>query len=425
MNLFLFLLYAISYQKSIAVVMDNMKTVYSVSDITYQIKILLEENFPSIWVEGEISNYKKHYSGHYYFTLKDPNSQLSCVMWKSRTQSIPFEPEDGLKVHIFGNLRLYEKSGRYQLDAILMQQAGLGDLQIEFEKLKKTLYEEGLFDDLHKKDLPIIPKKIGIITSTSGAAIKDILSVLRRRFPISEIIVRGAKVQGQDASRDIVKAIEHLNEIEDIDLIILGRGGGSLEDLWAFNEEIVARAIFASNIPIISAVGHDIDYTISDFVSDLRASTPSVAAELAVPDKNEIKLKINELIKNINIILINYILNSKKEITNILKSYAFKKPEDLLRQYFQQLDDIIPKMNYYYSNNLSGLKIKVENLLARLWSLHPNHVLKRGYAFVKKDNLLVKSIKNIEINENIDVHLYDGVLKSKVREKENDKKDKF
>lgn len=402
--------------------MDSSRTVYSVSEITYQIKLILEENFPSIWVEGEISNYKKHYSGHYYFTLKDLNSQISCVMWKSRTHSIPFEPEDGLKVHIFGNLRLYEKSGRYQLDAILMQQAGIGDLQIEFERLKKSLYEEGLFDDQYKKDIPEIPQKIGIITSTSGAAIKDILSVLNRRYPVCEIIVSGTKVQGQDASKEIVKAIERLNNIEDIDLIILGRGGGSLEDLWSFNEENVARAIFASNIPIISAVGHDIDYTISDFVSDLRAPTPSAAAEIAVPDKDELKARIIEVKKNITMVLKNYIVNTKNDIYNILKSYAFKKPEDILRQYFQQLDDMIPKLSYFYSNNLSGSKIKIENLKSRLFALHPNNVLNRGYALVKKDDQLVKSINSININENIDVHLFDGVLVSKVREKKNDKK---
>ena len=400
--------------------MDDFKTVYSVSELTHQIKILIEENFPSLWVQGEISNYKKHYSGHFYFTLKDSNSQISCVMWKSRTNSVPFVLEDGMQIHIFGNIRLYEKSGRYQLDAILIQQAGIGELQLEFEKLKRQLYEEGLFDDQHKKLLPKIPSKIGVITSPTGAAIKDIISVIKRRYPVCEIIISGVKVQGEGTSNEICKAIIQMNEFSDIDLIILGRGGGSLEDLWAFNEENVARAIYASKIPIISAVGHDIDYTISDFVSDLRAPTPSAAAELAVPDKNELKPKIQDLHNYIKTILNAFIINSKNDIYNLLKSYSFKKPEDMLRQYFQRLDDLVHKLLYLYSNNLKVLKTNIINFDSRLSSLHPYHVLKRGYAIIQKENQIIKSIKNVEIDDDINVKLYDGNLISKVSEKKND-----
>ncbi|MCK5032017.1 MAG: exodeoxyribonuclease VII large subunit [Calditrichia bacterium] len=400
--------------------MDDSKTVYSVSELTKQIKVLLEDNFPTLWVEGEISNYKKHYSGHYYFTLKDPNSQISCVMWKSRTFSTPFKLEDGMRVHIFGNIRLYEKSGRYQLDAILLQQAGVGELQLKFENLKKQLHEEGLFDEKYKKSIPKIPQKIGIITSPTGAAIKDIISVINRRFPVCEILIRGVKVQGISASNDISEAIIQMNEIDDIDLIILGRGGGSLEDLWAFNEENVAKTIFASKIPIISAVGHEIDYTISDFVSDLRAPTPSVAAELAVPDKDDLIAKIRDLHNYITSISSNFILNSKIDIRNFLKSYAFKKPEDMLHQYFQRLDDLLPKLIYLYSNKLSIMKTNIENLVSRLSSLHPDHVLSRGYAIIQKEKKIVRSVKELEINDNIDVQFIDGKIISTVREKEND-----
>jgi exodeoxyribonuclease VII large subunit len=400
--------------------MDNSRIVYSVSDITHQIKLLIEENFPSVWVQGEVSNYKKHYSGHYYFTLQDSNSQISCVMWKSRTISVPFEFEDGLQIHVFGNIRLYEKSGRYQLDAILIQQAGIGELQLKFEKLKKQLYEEGLFDNEHKKLMPKFPQKIGIITSPTGAAIKDIISVIKRRFPICEINIIGVKVQGEGASNEISIAIKAMNESNDIDLIILGRGGGALEDLWAFNEENVARAIYASRIPIISAVGHDIDYTISDFVSDLRAPTPSAAAELAVPDKNELIPKIQDIQKYITSIFKDFITNSTTDIQNLLKSYAFRKPEDILRQYFQQLDDIVPKLYYFYSNNLNSLRTTVDNLDSRLSSLHPKQVLKRGFAIVQKENKIIKSIKDVEIDDYLDVKLSDGNLISNVREKKND-----
>ena len=277
-------------------------------------------------------------------------------MWKSRTHSIPFELEDGMQVHIFGNLRLYEKSGRYQLDSILIQQAGIGNLQLKFDQLKKQLFEEGLFDEDHKKIIPVFPNKIGIITSTTGAAIKDILAVIKRRFPICELVIRSVKVQGEGASQEIFTALEQLNKHDDIDLIILGRGGGSLEDLWAFNEENVARAIYASDIPIISAVGHEIDYTIADFVSDLRAPTPSAAAELAVPDISEIKPKILELYQYLTSAFNSFLTNSRNNINNYLASYAFRKPADIIRQYSQRVDDFIPKLVSIYNNQINSKK---------------------------------------------------------------------
>jgi exodeoxyribonuclease VII large subunit len=399
--------------------MDNSKIVYSVGELTSQIKILLEENFPNLWVEGEISNYKKHYSGHYYFTLKDQSAQLSCVMWKSRTNSIPFDIEDGMQVHILGNIRLYEKSGRYQLDSILIQQAGIGNLQLKFEQLKKQLFEEGLFDEEHKKETPSIPKKIGVITSPTGAAIKDILSVIKRRYPLCEIVIRGVKVQGAEASQEIVSALDQLNGLDDVDLIILGRGGGSLEDLWAFNEENVARAIYASNIPIISAVGHDIDYTISDFVSDLRAPTPSAAAELAVPDVSELKPKILNLIQYLTSSLKNMIINSRNDITHYLNSYSFRKPADIVRQYAQRVDNLIPKLVSVYNNQINTRKITLDNFKTRLSLLHPEHVLKRGYAIIEKESEIIKSVNSLEISDSIDIKFIDGTIKSIVSEKKS------
>ena len=262
--------------------------VYTVSSLTRHIKELLETAFPPLWVIGEISNFKPHYSGHLYFTLKDSDSQISCVMWRSRAETTSVTLLDGLKVRIFGNIRVYERGGRYQLDAYKIEEAGVGDLQARFEELKKMLFEEGLFDEKFKKPIPPYPTRVGVITSTTGAAVRDILSVFRRRSPSIEIILRGVKVQGNGAAEEIARAIRLLNSYGNIDLLIVGRGGGSLEDLWAFNEEIVARAIFDSKIPVISAVGHEIDFTIADMVSDYRAPTPSAAAELGAPADSEI-----------------------------------------------------------------------------------------------------------------------------------------
>lgn len=405
--------------------MDNSKAIYSVSDITSQIKILIEESFPSLWIEGEVSNFKQHYSGHFYFTLKDNFAQISCVMWKSRTFSLPFELEDGMKVQVFGNLRLYEKSGRYQLDSILIQQAGIGELQIKFEQLKKQLYEEGLFDESKKKPIPKYPEKIAIITSPTGAAIKDIISVIKRRYPLCDLIIKGVKVQGEGASKEIVAAIENINKFNDIDLIITGRGGGSLEDLWAFNEEDVARAIYNSKIPIISAVGHEIDYAISDFVADLRAPTPSVAAELAVPDVNEVFRKITNLYDAMLTEYETFISNSKHKINNYLNSYAFKKPEQLVRQYSQRVDELLLKIVTEFKNRIINNKLKTDNLFTILESLHPNNVLKRGYALVQKDQETIKSIDQIQIDDVVDVTLSHGKFTSKVSEKKYDKKTKF
>jgi len=259
--------------------------IYTVSELTREIKQVLETGFPCLWVEGEISNFKRHSSGHLYFTLKDENSQIRCAMWRYRANDLIFRPEDGMKVLVQGNLQVYEPGGYYQIIVQQVQPAGVGELQLAFEQLKKKLYAEGLFDEAHKKPIPIFPERIGVITSPTGAAIRDIISVITRRFPIAQIILAPVRVQGPGAKEEIVQAIQDFNEFGEVDVLIVGRGGGSLEDLWAFNEEVVARAIFTSKIPIISAVGHEIDFSISDFVADRRAPTPSAAAEMAVPDR--------------------------------------------------------------------------------------------------------------------------------------------
>lgn len=257
---------------------DEQSQTLSVTDATRMIKTLLETTLPMMWIEGEISNFTHHSSGHMYFSLKDPTSQISCVMWKGRNRSMHFRPQDGMKVLVNGRVTVYERRGNYQLDVWQMLPGGVGALQQAFEQLKIRLSEEGLFDEKYKRPLPKYPRRIGIVTSPTGAAIRDLHSVLSRRWPSAELILRPALVQGTGAAEDIARAIEEFNEYGEVDVLIVGRGGGSLEDLWAFNEEVVARAIFHSKLPIISAVGHEIDFTIADFVADLRAATPSAAA---------------------------------------------------------------------------------------------------------------------------------------------------
>ncbi len=263
--------------------------IYSVSDITKSIKFILESTFEKINIEGEISNFKAHGSGHWYFSLKDEGAVINCTMWKGVNNYVFFTPEDGMKVTITGRITVYPPRGSYQIDVRSMKPAGVGELQAAFERLKKKLFDEGLFDVEFKKNIPSLPKKIGLITAAEGAALRDMISVAERRFPALELLVVPTRVQGSGAAQNIVKNIKKLNSLKDIDVIILARGGGSLEDLWAFNEEIVARAIFSSKIPIITGIGHEVDFTMADFVSDLRAPTPSVAMELATPDIEEIK----------------------------------------------------------------------------------------------------------------------------------------
>ncbi len=386
--------------------------IFSVSEITTTIKLLLEENIPTLWVEGEVSNFKAHYSGHYYFTLKDASSQISAVMWRSRAQQLTFELEDGMKIQALGNVRLYEKSGRYQLDVLRMQPAGVGHLQQEFERLKQSLLQEGLFDESHKKGIPAFPERIGVITSGTGAAIRDILNVLRRRAPHLQIIVHPAKVQGQGAAEEIAAAIERFNRYGGVDVLIVGRGGGSLEDLWAFNEESVARAIYHSEIPIISAVGHEIDFTIADFVADLRASTPSAAAELVVPDFADIKAQIlylqQQLVRNLKQLL----ETRKQQVAALSKSYGLRKIEDKLHQYALQIDELNTNLERFYSYRSGQKQELIRQLNQRLNSLNPKQVLRRGYSITYHNGKVITQWNRVTTGSELKTELADGYLKS-------------
>jgi len=301
-----------------------LNDILTVSELTTSIKNILEENFNDLNLVGEISNYKAHPSGHWYFTLKDSGAQISATMWKGVNSSVFFTPQDGMKVIVKGRVTVYPPRGNYQIDVRSMKPAGEGELQAAFERLKRKLSDEGLFDVKYKKAISKFSQKIGIVTGTSTAALKDMISVAERRFPLVELVIAPARVQGEGAAEEIVESIKSLNKQNDIDLIIIARGGGSLEDLWPFNEEIVARAIFDSRIPIISGVGHEVDFTIADFVADLRAPTPTAAMELATPDKTDIFAFINEFFYYSSGSLSDKIKKEKKEIAQILNSYGFR-----------------------------------------------------------------------------------------------------
>ena len=360
--------------------------IYTVSQLNQEIKMLLETTLPTIWLEGEISNLKFHSSGHVYFSLKDKDSQIPAVMWRSRKANLVFTPQDGMKVLALGRVAVFHKRGYYQFDVMKLRPAGVGELQMAFEQLKKKLSSEGLFDQTHKKMIPRFPRRIGIVTSPTGAAIRDLYQVLNRRFPGVEIVLYPVKVQGEGAAEEIAQGIDLFNEYGKVDVLIVGRGGGSLEDLWAFNEEAVARAIFRSRIPVISAVGHEIDFTISDFVADLRAPTPSAAAELAVPDREELLNRIHHLRQRMQQTSLRRLQFERDRLSRLVGSYSFRRAPDLLREHKLRLDDLLNSMERGMVHRISMLKNRMLSLEQRLQTLSPMHVLKRGYAICQKSN---------------------------------------
>ena len=391
--------------------------VYTVSEITGEVKRLIEGKFPLILVKGEISNFKRHSSGHIYFTLKDNNAQLSCVMWKWRNAHMRFILEDGMAVIAGGNMTLYEKQGKYQLDVETIHPLGIGELQLAFDKLKKKLEKEGLFDLQYKKPLPRFPWRIGVVTSPTGAAIRDIVSVIGRRSPQTQIIINPVRVQGEGASEEISAAIKEFNEYGEVDLIIVGRGGGSLEDLWAFNEEITARAIFDSKIPVLSAVGHEIDFSISDFVADYRAPTPSAAGEIAVPNKADLEDGILQTLKRLYKYVTDKIETEKQKIHSIESSYALRKPYDLYKQYVQTTDELSHRLEVTYKHFYSLLLQNVIQYEERLKSLDPHAVLKRGYSicYRQPDGKIILSSKELKIDDSIKIKFSEGTGEGNIK----------
>lgn len=388
--------------------MHNQGQVLSVTDLTRRVKGILETSLRNISVQGEISNCKLHSSGHLYFTLKDENSQVQALMWRSRVGHLFFTPQDGLKVVVRGNLTVYELRGVYQIDVVHMQPLGAGELQMAFERLKQKLADEGLFAADHKKPLPPYPDRIGIITSPTGAAIRDMIHVLARRFPAVEVVLCPVKVQGAGAAEEIADAIRNCNSFGQIDVLIVGRGGGSLEDLWAFNEEVVARAIFGSRIPVISAVGHEVDFTIADFVADLRAPTPSVAAELVVPNTSDLVEIIRNFHYTCNQRVRENITSLRENIVSLCRSYAFNRPFDRLRQQSQRFDELQRLLGRAAQQQVTLSHQRIASLHGRLAALNPDAVIGRGYAVVFKNSVLVTRAQELAQGDSVEIKFHDG-----------------
>ena len=436
------------------------KNYITIGALNKYLKNLFERdpNLQEVYLKAEISNFKAHTRGHLYFTLKDETSRINAVMFSYNVSKIKFKPIDGMKVLVKGKIAVYEATGAYQIYVEEMEQDGLGNLYIEFEKLKKKLADEGLFDPSKKKKIPKVPRKIGIVTASTGAAIKDILTTIKRRFPICETILFPSLVQGMDAARDIVKNIEIANTY-DIDTLIVGRGGGSIEDLWAFNEEIVAYAIYNSKIPIISAVGHEIDFTIADYVADLRAPTPTAAAELATPDKIKLLEYINSLYQLLQKDILKVLEFNKMKLLNLDERLENQKPIHILNQYKEKNNNLLNKLNLLMENNLNYLmkelntinnnlnlnspikKIEIlkeqlnnindvlnhnykisylekynqyQLLISKLETLNPLSLMKQGYSVVYKNDNVITSINDVVENDCININLYDGVIDCKV-----------
>jgi exodeoxyribonuclease VII large subunit len=351
-----------------------LRYILTVSELTQEIKDILEDKFPDVWVEGEISNLRIPPSGHTYFTLKDESSQIRAVLFKMQARSLRFAPEDGLHIVCRGRVSLYEKRGDYQLILESIEPKGIGALQLALLQLKEKLEKEGLFDPAHKKPIPMVPQKIGIVTSPTGAVIRDMLHVLKRRFENLHILLYPVRVQGEGASNEIAEAVSYFNRWTDVDVMILGRGGGSLEDLWAFNEEAVARAIYHSKIPIISAIGHETDYTISDFVADLRAPTPSAAAELAVRDKREIKNILRYLRGRLEDEVVQMYQEHRTHLSHLVR--IFREPEKKIEEYLLRMDDLVNRLRLLSSWILGRKREKQLHLSANLLLRNPMEKLK-------------------------------------------------
>ena len=401
-----------------------------------------DKNLMDVFLKGEISNLKFHTTGHLYFSIKDENSKINAIMFSSSAKKLNFKPIDGSKVLIHGRISVYESSGSYQIYADEMLEDGVGNLYIAFEKLKKELAKEGLFDPKYKKKLPKIPERIGIVTAPTGAAIKDIISTIKRRFPMVETILFPSLVQGESAASDIVRNIKRAEEYN-LDVLIVGRGGGSIEDLWPFNEEIVARAIFDCKIPVISAVGHEIDFTIADFVADMRAPTPTGAAEMAVPNMSDLITHINNLKIRLNEAMNKKINYQKLYLDSIKNSFVIKNPMIMYENKKQKLDSYLENITNLFANYIKGYRHKLDliksnyilnnpdllykdkkvylsNLLEKLELINPMGVLKRGYSLSMQDDNIIKSVNDIDINKELLVRLHDGnIITSILKIEEN------
>ena len=357
--------------------------IYSVSEITREIKRVISEGFATIWIEGELSGYKRHSSGHHYFTLKDGGAQIPCALWKMHAARLPFEPQDGLKVQAWGNLEVYEPAGRYQFIVLLMRPAGVGDLQKAFEALVQKLRAEGLFDLERKRPLPRFPRVVGLVTSADGAALQDMRTVSARRWPAAQLRLAPDKVQGPGAAAEVAAAIKAFNREGIADVLVVGRGGGSLEDLWAFNEEVVARAIYRSRIPVVSAVGHEVDFTISDMVADVRAPTPSAAMEIVLPDRENVAAELAKLKGRLNARRSEMFRELRQRLRLLSQHWALRQPVNLVHMAAQRLDEMQTRFLTAATSLTRAKRAGLAHVLELMTAYHPQAVLERGYAVVR------------------------------------------
>jgi exodeoxyribonuclease VII large subunit len=390
--------------------------VFTVSELTRGVKALLEAKYPVIWLEGEVSNYRASPAGHRYFTLKDEFAQISAVMFKSARPPSGFRFADGMKVVVQGSVSVYEPRGAYQIVVKRIEERGVGALQLAFERLKKKLFEAGLFDEAHKRPIPLLPERIGVVTSPTGAAIRDILTVLERRFAEVHLILSPVRVQGEAAAAEIAAALDELNALKLVDVVVVTRGGGSLEDLWPFNDERVARAIYRSRIPVISAVGHEIDWTIADFVADLRVPTPSAAAELVIARKAELLERVGFLREKLYTLTTAHVGELARRLEVARKSYVFREPAGLVRQYQQRVDDVLERMGLHARHRIARLSDRTRELAARLGALNPLAVLARGYSLTTDLNTdrLVTDAATLEPGGRVRTQVHRGTFTAQV-----------
>lgn len=387
-----------------------MQSPITISELTDKIKSLVEQEFKFVYIVGEISNFKIHTaSGHFYFVLKDENAQVSAMMWSSRNKDLYFSPEEGMKVIVKGRVTLFKSRGTYQVDVFEMEPFGIGELQIAFEKLKEKLLLEGLFEEEFKKPLPRFPSRVGLITSETAAALHDFQNVTARRFPSVELFLFPALMQGAGSGKSVCDAIRAANKLElKLDILVITRGGGSIEDLWTFNEEVVAREVFTSKVPVVSAIGHEIDYTICDFVADLRAPTPSAAAEMIFPDKTELLERINQFDYNLKIYLSERLNFYHSELENISKNYFFNKPLDLLGEYSMRIDDYRDEVSKVVNDKFNNINNRLSSIEKLLFNIGPEQTLKRGFTYILKDGKIISRKKQLQKDDDIKIKFHDG-----------------
>ena len=401
--------------------MQGERQALSVTQLNEYLKMVLDGDrvLSNVFVRGEISNFKLYSSGHAYFTLKDDAGQLKSVMFRSYCSRLLFKPEDGMRVIAHGRVSVYESSGQYQLYVDDLQPDGAGSLAMRFEQLKRKLAAEGLFDEARKRPLPPMPRRIGVITSPSGAAVHDIINVLGRRFPAAEMILYPSEVQGAQAPAQLISGVEFFSMTGLVDVIILGRGGGSAEDLWAFNDEYLARAVASCSIPVISAVGHESDFTICDFVADRRAPTPSAAAEIAVPDMGEILRGLASVRTGLQASMQKFIVQERRVLNQLTQSRVFARPDQMLDGFRMRLDEYEAKLNRAADQALLQKKQSTASIAGKLEALNPLAVLSRGYATVSRDGISVTSIEQINDNDTLDIRFADGSVRATVSQRKD------